>query len=317
MTNSASHLSVSDNRARRLGEELAHALRQTQRGDLAAWGARSGKRFVGLTGRRIKGLAALAVSLGKLGSREARDLLTAMRAGRGGEHFGNRSAAAIDGSIDIAKNGKQVLIAIGSSLKADPKANAPRVVAAFLGFYAGSGWLDGNGGIPDLDLLAGIDAHRSILTHSILAGVVAEGLLLASADLAVVVHDKLPEVHDPLWDKLAESFTPLTASLASGASAGIAYHLLVDAAIQPAPYHGLPFSMPLEAHQTAMVTNALAEGMDTVGRHSGKQVAVDHQRSSEKTTGRKVVDAVGQSASNAMAYAKGFLQGWRSNARPK
>lgn len=58
------------------------------------------------------------------------------------------------------------------------------MLAAFLGFYAGSGGVDGDGGIPDLDLLAGIDAHRSILTHSILAGVVAEGLLRLHTELA-------------------------------------------------------------------------------------------------------------------------------------
>jgi len=50
--------------------------------------------------------------------------------------------------------------------------------------------------------------------------------------------------------------------LAAGASAGIAYHLLVDAYIQPAPYHSLPLSMPIEGHQVAMAANGAAERLD-------------------------------------------------------
>jgi hypothetical protein len=54
--------------------------------------------------------------------------------------------------------------------------------------------------------------------------------------------------------------------LAVGTSSGIAYHLAVDATLQPAAYHGIPFSMPMEGHQTFMAINALTEGADAVAR---------------------------------------------------
>lgn len=115
----------------------------------------------------------------------------------------------------------------------DPKRTAPAVIGAVLGFSAGSGGLDGNGGIPDLDLLAGIGSNRSPLTHTLIAGILAEGLLLALADLAAEVHGRLPHDHDPLWDGLARIGRPLTHNLAIGTGAGLAYHLLVDAFVQP------------------------------------------------------------------------------------
>ena len=163
-------------------------------------------------------------------------------------------------------------------------------------------------------LMAGIGAHRSILTHSMLAGVVAEGMLLAAADLASLVHSNLPKHHDPLWDKLAKAAAPLTEPLVAGASAGIAYHLLVDANIQPAAYHGLPFSMPMEGHQAIMDTNALAEGKDSVNRFRYQgTVEIIHEGPVEKTTGRKVVDTVNKTAGQATDYLKGFWSGLKGD----
>ena len=174
------------------------------------------------------------------------------------------------------------------------------MLGAFLGFYAGSGGIDGNGGIPDLDLLAGIGAHRSILTHSILAGIVAEGALLSIADLATQVHERLPFDHDPLWDTLAEGASPLVESLAAGTSAGIAYHLLVDAFIQPAPYKDLPFSMQIEGHQAAMAANGMAEGIASVSNGADRDPVVILQNGlPEKSTGRKFVDGIASAASFA------------------
>ena len=52
------------------------------------------------------------------------------------------------------------------------------------------------------------------------------------------MHAELPFDHDPLWDSLAEAGAPVIASIGYWASAGIAYHLLWDAGIEPAAYHG-------------------------------------------------------------------------------
>ena len=297
------------NRSKRLYSELSFALSRTNNDSLKKWGVYSAKSLVKLAGRRIKGFSSLALSIGKASATECRRLVQAWKEDRPGAHIGDRVALAIDSSIAIARGGAKLIDGISSALIDDPKTNAPKVVAAFMGFYAGSGGIDGNGGIPDLDLMAGIDAHRSILTHSIIAGVVAEGMLLATVDLASLIHGNLPVDHDPLWDKLANAASQLTESLAAGTSAGIAYHLLVDAGIQPAPYHGLPFEMTIEEHQVVMGANGLAEGIDTAKRIKSKgSVDILNEDTLKKTTGRKVVDT----ASDIAIKTKSFINNvWR------
>ena len=126
--------------------------------------------------------------------------------------------------------------------------------------------MDANSGIPDSDLALGIGWHRSPFTHSIIAGVVVEGAILALVDLTGVIHDKLPPGYDPFWDKLLAAKENIAARLSEGASAGIAYHLGVDATLQPGAYHGLPTDMPMEAHQALLAANAAAEGIDAVNK---------------------------------------------------
>jgi len=88
--------------------------------------------------------------------------------------------------------------------------------------------------------------------------------------------------------------------LAAGASAGIAYHLLVDAYIQPAPYHSLPLSMPIEGHQAAMAANGAAERLDAARRFQARRgVEIAHGGLPEKSTGRTVVDGIVSAASAA------------------
>jgi hypothetical protein len=228
-----------------------------------------------------------------------------MQAGRFVEQLGDRTAAAIDGSIRLTQDTSRLIGGIGRTLVDDPATNAPRVFAAFLGFYAGSGGIDGDGGIPDLDLLAGIDAHRSILTHSIIAGIVAEGLLLAITDLAGEIHDRLPLNHDKFWDQLAQAGAPIAAALGSGASAGIAYHLLWDSVIEPAPYHHLPVSIPMEGHEAIMGTSGVAEAVHAANRGRGRKPATLHQGlPAIPSTGRKVVDGIAEAANRARQFGQ-------------
>ena len=309
--NSTIDIRVTDKRSRRIYDELAFAISRTDRKILTEWGSRSAVRFVKLGGRRINTLSATVKSLGNSSKTELFGLLQSIRENRLRSHVGDRTAAAIDGSISFTKSGAQVIGTIGSALIDDPRSNAPKVVAAFIGFYAGSGGVGGNGGIPDMDLLAGIGAHRSIFTHSIIAGVVADGLLLATTDLATQVYDKLPIDHDPLWDSFVAKASSLTDALGVGASVGIAYHLLVDAAIQPAPYHDLPFAMPIEGHQSILAANGIAEGADGVNRLCQRRpVEISQGGLPEKSTGRKVVDAVSSTATRATSYAKDFWRGF-------
>jgi hypothetical protein len=299
-----------DSRMSRILAELSHALGQVDRETLKAWGARSGRRLAGLFFRRIGAFARLAGKLAYSGFKEGRDLAEAIHVGRGVEQVGDRSAAAIDSSIAFVRDGKLAMCRIRNALQDDPRRNIPRLAAGVLGFYAGSGGLDGNGGIPDLDLMAGIGFHRSLLTHSILAGVMAEGLLIALMDLSGEIKDSLPEEHDPFWDKMAEMASPLAGPLATGTSAGIAYHLIVDATLQPAAYHGLPWQMPLEGHELALGANGAAEGAyaaDFGNKTAPPSNKADQGASAHPTAGRRVVEGIAQAASNAGDFGRRWL----------
>jgi hypothetical protein len=310
---------LSGSRVSRLYSELGFALSRLERDALKGWGTRSASRLLMLAGRRVGGLAKLATVLGRAGFGELMGVFSASRQSRLSTHIGDRTAAAIDGTISLGRDGARLIAGVARALVRNPKGTAPAVLGGLLGFSAGSGGLDGNGGIPDLDLLAGIGAHRSPLTHTIVAGIIAEGLLLALADLAAEVHGKLPHEHDPLWDGLARIGRPLTESLAIGTSAALAYHLLVDALIQPAALHGLPVHMPMEGHQTVMAASGLAEGANAAG-HAGSRDAVEIVQGGppEMSTGRRVVNAFGDAATGATTAAANRLrsasdafQSWR------
>lgn len=280
-------------RANRFYDELVFALARMERNSLKGWGRRSSTRLLLLAGRRVGGLARLATLLARTGGVEILGLLAALRQQRIGEHLGDRTASAIDSTLAVSRESRRLVVSISRGLIQNPKAYAPAVLGAIFGFGVGSGGLDGDGGIPDLDLLAGIGAHRSPLTHSIIAGIVIEGILLTLADLAADVHGKLPHDHDPLWDSLAKVGRPLTESLAIGTSVGLAYHLLIDALVQPGAYHGLPIEMPIEAHQVGLAVNGVAEGADAATRADRHRLAEIVQGGvPEKSAGRKTVDAV-------------------------
>lgn len=296
-------------RASRLYSELGFALSRLERDALKGWGTRSASRLLMLAGRRVGGLAKLATVLGRAGFGELMGVFSASRQSRLLTHVGDRAAAAIDGTISLGRDGTRLIAGVARALVRDPKDTAPAVLGGLLGFSTGSGGLDGNGGIPDLDLLAGIGAHRSALTHTIIAGIIAEGLILALADLAAEVHGKLPHDHDSLWDGLARIGRPLTESLAIGTSAGLAYHLLVDALIQPAALHGLPVHMPMEGHQTVMAASGLAEGANAAG-HSGRRASIEIVQGGppEMSAGRRVVSAFGDAANVATTAARNGLR---------
>ncbi len=295
---------IPNRRVQRLSDELGFAFSRLERNTLKAWGIRSSTRLLMLAGQRVGGLARLATLLARYGSGELSGLFSAVAQRRLMTHLGDRSAAAIDGTLAIGRDGGHLLAGIAKGLLNDPKKNAPAVLGAVLGFSAGSGGLDANGGIPDLDLLAGIGAHRSPITHTIIAGIVVEGLILATADLAAEIHERLPVDHDPLWDSLATIGRPLSENLAIGTSAGLAWHLLADAFVQPGTYHDLPIDMPMEAHQAMFAANGAAEGMHAA-RQTEKHLplTVEHDGLRAKSPGRKVVDAVGNAASSTFSAA--------------
>lgn len=280
-------------RQERLYGELKRALAATSANDLNEWGRAGAARLPKLFMRRVKNLGSLVARVAKGTGKEIADAFAAWRRGGFGTHLGDRTAAGIDAGVATAEQLMGAVTAFGKALFADPKKNAPDVFALALGFYAGSGGLDGNGGIPDADLALGIGWHRSVFTHSIIAGTVVEGAILALADLATVVCEKLPaSERDPFWDHLTAAKDRIAGQLAAGASAGIAYHLGVDATLQPAPYHDVPFSAPIEGHQAFMAANAVAEGIDAA----------------HKTAGRRVVEGASKVGDYAIAMSR---DGWK------
>ena len=251
-----------------LFDELKLALSRTTADDLKAWSTESVSRVPAIAKRRIKNFGALVSGIGKAVGEEVGCGVNAWKKGEFATHLGQRTAAGIDTTLDFGKRTWRTLELVSKAVLDDPKKNAPGVLALALGFIAGSGGVDGNGGIPDTDIaMFGIGDHRSLFTHSIIAGIVVETSILALADLAGIVCDKLPEgQRSEFWEQISTTKDQIATQLSAGASAGIAYHLAVDATLQPAAYKDLPFSMPMEAHQMLFALNAAVEGLDAAER---------------------------------------------------
>ena len=93
-------------------------------------------------------------------------------------------------------------------------------------------------------------------------GFALEAGILSLLGVVKMTHSKLPAHHDALWDSLHEQASKLSVAASVGVGIGMAYHLLVDGLVQPAPYHDLPIAMPIEAHQSVFVVNGLGEAID-------------------------------------------------------
>lgn len=148
------------------------------------------------------------------------------------------------------------------SFKNNPQETGVQLMTLVVTSLLVSGGPDGDGGAPDLDLAFGIGVHRSIFSHSILMGATLETGVLSLLSLVKITHAKLPDQHDSLWDGLHDQAIKVTHAASVGVSVGMAYHLLVDGLVQPAPYHDLPIPMPIETHQTLFVVNGLGEAVD-------------------------------------------------------
>ncbi len=253
-------LTVSEDRRVQLLAELSVALRDTTSVDLQGWGKRTRAQLGESTLRRGRNLDSLISSVARGAAVETWAVVIAARQERTRSHLRARGNAA----SEAARRGAQALtdlgVQLGTALREQPRDTGTRLAAGVLGFLLGSGGVDGDGGVPDLDFLGGIGAHRSIFTHSIIAGIVIETAVLSLVDLAKTVHINLPAEHDPLWDRLVDGSEDVVASLTAGVSAGIAYHLAVDATLDGAgTYKDLPLSAPQEVHQGILATNAVAE----------------------------------------------------------
>jgi len=255
--------SIPDDRIKKLIDELNYALKKTDRQTLVKWGTESAGIFVSSLKRRGFGFVNTIRGLATGVAKESVKAALAAKEGNFRKHFADRT---VDATVAIGKT-KDKLIenikTIANRVKKEPTTAAPELLVAVIGFYLGSGGLDGDGGIPDLDLEMGIGSHRSIWFHSIIPGATIEAAVFSLATLADSIHGNLPESHDKLWDRLITEYNRLSLAFASGTCAGLAYHLIVDATWDSGKaYSDLPFSTPMAGHQTIMGVNAAAEVTD-------------------------------------------------------
>jgi hypothetical protein len=247
--------------------ELSTALEHTPRAELEGWVARIPRTMGEVTLRRGINIVNLGKGIARLLADEGRGLLDAYRRQGISEHLAKRAGELKTSGAKALADARSAIARLYSQLRSDPKNEAPRFAAMLFGFLLGSGGADGDGGVPDLDLLGGIGEHRSIFTHSIVAGIVIETLILSLHDLTKTVYANLPPAHDPLWEKLIAGNEQMLLGLAQGISAGIAYHLGVDATLDDGgTLRDLPIAVSAEMHQTIIAANAAVEATDVVSR---------------------------------------------------
>lgn len=263
MAGVAAGTTIGDDRLARMRSELASALERTDKAQVRSWALRSAGRIPSGVGRRAVKLGKLAWSMAKWLYAEGKDAVAAGASGQLQEHAESRARAAVatgrDLTAEAATFGKHVA-GLAIDLTKSPERAAPELLGLGIGFFAGSGGLDGDGGIPDLDLLPGIGAHRSIFTHSIIAGAVAEAMIASTLELVLLVHGQLPSRRDPLWDTLALTAVRTGAAARIGIDLGLATHLAIDGTIDGmTPYKDLPGSLPMDAHRAILLGNAAAQ----------------------------------------------------------
>lgn len=261
-----SPVTIEPGRLRRLQVDLRHAWNQTSRSDLQAWGLTIGKDFAWTSVRRVKNVGKLIYRLGQGVIEEAQKAAKAIHAERFKEHVAERATAASRQVQDSYVKATDFISEFAQAFRRNPQEAGIQFATLVLTSLLVSGGPDGDGGAPDLDLAFGIDAHRSILSHSILMGAALETGILSLLKLVQLTHSKLPERHDPIWDALHAHASDIALAASQGASIGMAYHLLVDGLAQPAPYHDLPVPMPLEAHQAILVVNGAGEIADVTNK---------------------------------------------------
>lgn len=251
--------------------ELQYAASRMHPDDFKAWTAQAAKDLANAFGRRVSNVAHLVTSIGKGTWNEAKDAYAAVESSRLGNHLTGRLISARDGTYSIAVNSVAGVRKVRAALNEKPAEAGSQLLTTVVVSLLVSGGPDGDGGVPDLDLMLGIGAHRSILTHSIIAGSLLEAGFLSLVKLTLLVQAKLPAKHDPLWDAIARHADAHGLAANKGASLGMAYHLFVDGLVQPAAYHDLPMSMPMEGHEAILVANATAEALDVSKKRGATQ----------------------------------------------
>lgn len=256
-------VTVSDDRVLQLLSELRDALRRMSAADAIDIGASIPVDVAQGLYRRGRNLTTTLGRVASFSYSHASAGVEAWQRKQFHDHLGSTlEKARTWGSSQAAAGSARI-----ASFRDDPVGEGLCLLAMALAALASSGGLGGDGGLPDIDIpLFGIGAHRSPFTHSVLIGAGTEALVALLIRTVIRVRGKLPGAHDPVFDTFAAHGNELLDAISRGVSIGLAYHLLVDALAQPAPYHGLPVPLPLEVHQAVLAANGVAEAVDAVRR---------------------------------------------------
>ncbi len=129
-------------------------------------------------------------------------------------------------------------------------------------FFTAAGGLDLEGGIPDSDItLAGIQHHRSFITHSIIIGLGIEFTGRFSLLTLEKVKNRMPIDRHQVWDTVYNYIDKHKGKAIAAMWLGIGAHLIKDSGVfggGVTPYKDIPVSMPMEAHQGLFAANGVA-----------------------------------------------------------
>lgn len=268
-------------RGEKIVSELRHAYDTAPREVIATWYSNSTKRLGKVLLRRGKNLWRIGVGIVKGVHDESFSFAETVRCGESkAKHVKARISVGKKNLAEAANAVRYNAGTLYTALLANPREVGPNLLVAALAFQMVGGGLDGDGGVPDIDIdLLGIGGHRSILTHSVLSGAVIEASLFALVDIVAVTYEYLPPNCDEIWEFIYARSEQLSRTAVIGASLGIATHLAADSILQPGLYRDLPFSATQEIHSAIAGVNSSMEGVDV---HNKEPRAAPRSRSPKK-----------------------------------
>jgi hypothetical protein len=310
-THAAASANALNERLSRIRRELSEATARLPSDTLTRLARGVAVHFVKAMARRGIRLASVLRDVGVFTAREAGGLVVSSFQRRAKHHIRSRGQALRNwGQVkgaEARKFGAQWV----RRLVQRPTETLCEVVIGAMGMYLGSGGVDGDGGIPDMDLIAGIGHHRSIWTHSIIPGALIETGVVAAVALTRAVHVHLPDDHDPLWDALQGGGEIFAGAFGRGVSLGIAYHLGTDGMGDITPYKDLPLSMSMTGHRIVMEANAAAEAVGHA--REPRAEAFEHVREPRADSGQKprlvVLRASSRPGARKVGGFRGFARG--------
>jgi len=250
--------------------ELRYAWDRSSQADLQRWSQQTVADFATVLSRRVSNFFNLLLKVGTRTLLEVREVFTAYALKNLDGHLQARWSSLGTNVTELYDRAVSDMSSLGSALHDRPADVAPKLLTALVTSLLVSGGPDADGGAPDLDLAFGIGAHRSIFSHSILMGSALETAFLSLLRLVRLVHEKLPEGHNPGWDDLATYAEQVASGAIAGAGLGMAYHLIVDGLVQTGTLRDVPFPMPQEAHDAVTAGGGVIEAQDLANKNGAR-----------------------------------------------